>query len=137
MIYILPFFLSETATRSRVAPQDLAIAVSLVSTLGGRADSVRKIIKIYQSQKNQLRRWHTSGVDLLLRLLSDAFFEVFGCLFCSPIESKFSFSAYTDHRSGCIAKIPDADSPSAPPRGARKANLRPPSIPVWPWYISA
>ena len=50
LIYIIPFFLSETATRSRVATPDSAIAVSLVSTLGGGADSVRRILMIYQSQ---------------------------------------------------------------------------------------
>ena len=49
LIYIIPFFLFETATRSRVATPDSEIAVSLVSTLGGGADSVR-ILMIYQSQ---------------------------------------------------------------------------------------
>jgi hypothetical protein len=46
LIYIIPFFLSETATRSRVATPDSAIAVSLVLTLGGGADSVRGILMI-------------------------------------------------------------------------------------------
>ena len=36
-----PLFLSETATRSRVATPDTAIAASLVSTLGGGACSIR------------------------------------------------------------------------------------------------
>jgi hypothetical protein len=34
-IYIIPFFLSETATRSRVAIPDTAIAESWMSPLGG------------------------------------------------------------------------------------------------------
>src|SRR5688572_25423454 len=42
LIYIIPFFLPETATRSRVATPDTAIAASLMSTLGGGADSVRE-----------------------------------------------------------------------------------------------
>jgi hypothetical protein len=41
-IYPIPFFLSETVTQSRVATPDSAIAVSLVSTLGGGADAVRE-----------------------------------------------------------------------------------------------
>jgi hypothetical protein len=41
MIYISPpLFLSETATQSRVVTPDSAIAVSLVSTLGGGAAAV-------------------------------------------------------------------------------------------------
>jgi hypothetical protein len=51
VIHILPLFLSETTIRSRVAIPDSAIAVSLVSTLGGSADSERKIITMYQFQK--------------------------------------------------------------------------------------
>jgi hypothetical protein len=42
LIYIYhPFFLSETATRPRVATPDQAVAESLLSTLGGGAYSVR------------------------------------------------------------------------------------------------
>jgi hypothetical protein len=43
--------MSETATRSRVVTPDSAIAAFLVSTLGGGADSVMRMIQIYQSQK--------------------------------------------------------------------------------------
>jgi hypothetical protein len=50
-IHPLPFFMSETATQSRVVTPDSAIAAFLVSTLGGGADSVMRMIQIYQSQK--------------------------------------------------------------------------------------
>jgi hypothetical protein len=50
LIYIIPFFLSETVTRSRVVNPDSAIAVSLVLTLGGGADAVRGNLMIYQTQ---------------------------------------------------------------------------------------
>jgi hypothetical protein len=53
LIYIIPLFLPETVTRSRVVTPDSAIAVSLVSTLGGGADSVRRILMIYQSQEDR------------------------------------------------------------------------------------
>jgi hypothetical protein len=46
---VAPLFLSETVTQSRGATPDSALAVSLVSTLGGGAGSVREMIKIYQS----------------------------------------------------------------------------------------
>jgi hypothetical protein len=54
VIYILPFFMSETATQSRVATSDSAIATSLVSTFGGGADAVRendKDISILKDRK--------------------------------------------------------------------------------------
>jgi hypothetical protein len=52
LIYIIPLFVFETATRSRVATPDSAIAVSLMSTLGGGAGSVKGILMIYQSQED-------------------------------------------------------------------------------------
>jgi hypothetical protein len=54
----------ETATRSRVATPDSAVAVSSGSSLGGGADTVRKIIKRYQSQKTG-GFGYTAGVDTL------------------------------------------------------------------------
>jgi hypothetical protein len=86
--------------------------------------------------RRQKRLRYTSGVDLLPGCLAGAFFCLLRCLFCPRIESSVSITAYTGHRSGCTARNPGGDSPEAPPRGARRAHRRPPSIPVSSWYMS-
>jgi hypothetical protein len=42
LIYIVPLFLSETVTRSRVVTPDSVITMTMVSALGDGADSIRE-----------------------------------------------------------------------------------------------
>ena len=62
---------------------DSAVAVSLVSTLGGGADSVKGDFDDLSISRRQKRLRYTSGVGLLPGCLAGAFFCVFGCLFLS------------------------------------------------------
>jgi hypothetical protein len=84
LIFSPPIFLSETATQPGVVTPDSAMAVSLVSTLGGGADSVRKTNKDGSISKDRKDLGTPLVLTFCFGFCLKPFLGSWGCLF-API----------------------------------------------------